>query len=219
MSAKAPAKPQLVASVPGGSNPGGRSRPKHTANFRIRRGFATHTREADSQDADALREKCFLSFVGFDHTAANLDDDVRKISKDALYAVTRATVSLSLHICPAYPISGCPTNPRTDTYTVSNCSPKQVSSVQISVTSFRAGAETCPKWRPGGLGKRSSGCSLPRAWLDKTTIREAFGKLYCTAPPIGISIWERPGFCPWLVIASVYHATPFVYVWNSELGP
>eukprot|EP00976_Prorocentrum_cordatum_P069967 1179756-Prorocentrum_minimum.AAC.1 len=35
----------------------------------------------------------------------------------------------------------------------------------------------------------------------------------------GISNWKRPGFGPWLVVASVYYATPFVYVWNSGLGP
>eukprot|EP00959_Pyramimonas_sp_CCMP1952_P471837 9499059-Pyramimonas_sp.AAC.1 len=35
----------------------------------------------------------------------------------------------------------------------------------------------------------------------------------------GISNWKRPGFCPWSVIGAVYYATPFVYVWNSGLGP
>eukprot|EP00976_Prorocentrum_cordatum_P030531 621635-Prorocentrum_minimum.AAC.1 len=36
---------------------------------------------------------------------------------------------------------------------------------------------------------------------------------------LGFPIGEKRSYFPWLVIASVYYATPFVYVRNSGLGP
>eukprot|EP00959_Pyramimonas_sp_CCMP1952_P194160 4060286-Pyramimonas_sp.AAC.2 len=34
---------------------------------------------------------------------------------------------------------------------------------------------------------------------------------------LGFPIGEKRSYCPWLVIVSVYYATPFVYVRNSGL--
>eukprot|EP00959_Pyramimonas_sp_CCMP1952_P374636 7846222-Pyramimonas_sp.AAC.1 len=36
---------------------------------------------------------------------------------------------------------------------------------------------------------------------------------------LGFPVGEKLGYCPWLVIASVYYATPSVYVRNSGLEP
>eukprot|EP00959_Pyramimonas_sp_CCMP1952_P101375 2120650-Pyramimonas_sp.AAC.1 len=41
---------------------------------------------------------------------------------------------------------------------------------------------------------------------------------YCSVRSVLYYVFAL-GFCPWLVIASVSYATPFVYVSHSELGP